>query len=290
VRDDRNNPSGESAWLGGPLLARVALAGLSAWALVGLGDIATAIAQNRPDAWIAVATAVVVLVAALISSVAGCAFAALAGGALAYLDSDPVSVVRTIVVCSLAIQLYGVWKLRASIRWQRVLVPLLGAVFTLPLGVWLLVRLDAASYAGGLGVFLVVYGLHLLLHREMRMRHGGAWTGTFAGALGGLAGGLAGLPGAPVTIWCSMRGWDKQQQRAVYQPFILVMQLLTMACLHWQVPLDAHAAQAIAFVPFAVFGAIGGLAVYQRLTNRQFRVTTSAMLVVSGAGLLARTL
>ena len=43
-----------------------------------------------------------------------------------------------------------------------------------------------------------------------------------------------------MTIWCSMRGWDKQQQRAVYQPYILAMQLLTIICLHWLAPSRAR--------------------------------------------------
>ncbi len=87
-----------------------------------------------------------------------------------------------------------------------------------------------------------------------------------------------------------MRGWDKQQQRAVYQPFILVMQLLTIVCLHWLAPSDAPPARDLAFVPFAVFGAIGGLALYQRMTNKQFQMATSALLLFSGVGLLVRTL
>lgn len=290
MTDDRHGMGGASAWSSSPVLPRVALVATSAWACVGLGDIASAIAESRPDAWTTVITAVVVMIAALVSSVAGFAFAAIAGGALAYLESDPVSMVRTIVVCSFAIQLYGVWKLRASIRWRPVLPLLLGGMATLPIGVWLLVRLDVSSYATGLGLFLVAYGVYLLLRDETRILRGGTWTGIVAGALGGLTGGLAGLSGASVTIWCSMRGWDKHQQRAVYQPFILIMQLLTIACLHWHTPFDAHAAREFAFVPFAVIGAIGGLAVYQRLTNRQFQVATSALLLVSGAGLLARTL
>ena len=99
-----------------------------------------------------------------------------------------------------------------------------------PLGVWLLVRLDASMFAAGLGVFLVAYGGSRLMRRETRVVRGGAWTAVVAGALGGLTGGLAGLPGPRVTIWCSRRGWDKQQQRAVYQPYILVMQALTLVC------------------------------------------------------------
>ena len=36
---------------------------------------------------------------------------------------------------------------------------------------------------------------------------------------------LPDCPGSFVTIWCSMRGWDKLRQRATYQPFILAMQV-----------------------------------------------------------------
>lgn len=286
----RQAPGSSEGVLGSPLLARAALLALSTWAVAEFGSIAAAIAESRPDAWLTIGTALVVMICALVSSIAGFAFAALAGCALAYFKLDPVSAVRTIVVCSTAIQLYAVWKLRESIRWRPLWPLLAGGASTLPLGVWLLVRLDASSFAAGLGLLLIGYGGFSLLRRETRVVRGGLWTAAIAGALGGLTGGLAGLPAPSVTIWCSMRGWDKQRQRALYQPYILVMQLLTMLCLSWQAPPAAHAAHDLAFVPFALFGAIGGLAVYQRLTNRQFQTATSALLLVSGAGLLARAL
>ena len=53
-----------------------------------------------------------------------------------------------------------------------------------------------------------------------------------AGALGGITGPLAAFPGAGVTIWCGMRGWDKVEQRAVYQPYILIMQLIGVSTLY----------------------------------------------------------
>jgi uncharacterized membrane protein YfcA len=276
--------------LGSPLLARLALVALSAGPSSKPGDIATAIGESRPDAWMTIGTAAVVLVSALVSSIAGFAFAAIAGCALAYFKMDPASAVRTIVVCSLAIQLYAVWKLRESIRWHRLWPLIFGGASTLPVGVWLLLRLDASMFAAGLGGLLVAYGGFSLMRRETRVVRGGPWTAAVAGALGGLTGGLAGLPGPMVTIWCSRRGWDKQQQRAVYQPYILVMQALTLVCLRWQAPTVVQATQDLMFVPFALFGAIGGLALYQRLSQRQFHAVTSALLFVSGAGLLARAL
>ncbi len=273
-----------------PLMARAGLVAVSIWAMLAFGGIASAIAENRQDAWVTIGTAAVVLLSALLSSIVGFAFSAIAGSALAYFKLDPVSAVRTIVFCSCAIQLYAVWKLRASIRFRPLWPLLLGGAFTVPLGVWLLVRIDASIYAAALGLFLVGYGGYVLMRREPRVAPGGRWTAAMAGALGGLSGGLAGLPGVSVTIWCSRRGWDKHQQRAVFQPYILAMQLLTMVCLRWQLPIGVQVIQDLAFVPFALFGAIGGLALYQRLNNAQFHRATSALLLVSGVGLLARTL
>ena len=95
-------------------------------------------------------------------------------------------------------------------------------------------------------------------------------------------------PGLVVTIWCSMRGWDKEQQRAVYQPFILAMQLVTVACLAWSAPAQSDVLRDASFVPFALLGAMGGFALYRRMTTRQFHSAVSLLLIVSGAGLLAR--
>jgi len=129
-----------------------------------------------------------------------------------------------------------------------------------------------------------------VFRRDGRIVRGSASADAIAGALGGLAGGLAGLPGAFVTIWCSMRGWDKLRQRAVYQPYILVMQIVTIVCLRWQRPDHAHAFGDLRFVPFALIGGIVGFALYQRMTNRQFHAAVSALLLVSGLGLLSRSL
>src|SRR4051794_40708525 len=67
-----------------------------------------------------------VLLAALVSSIAGFAFAAIAGSALAYLQFEPVQAVMTMALCSIAMQTYAVWQLRASIRW-RGLAPMIAA-------------------------------------------------------------------------------------------------------------------------------------------------------------------
>jgi uncharacterized membrane protein YfcA len=234
------------------------------------------------------AVAAVVLLAALVSSIAGFAFAALAGSALAYLRFDPVQAVMTMALCSIAIQGYAVWRLRAAIRW-RALAPMLAAgALSTPLGVALLVHIDAKLHAAVLGIIVTGYGTYTLLRREPRAVKGTAWRDALAGAVGGVVGGLSSAPGLAVTIWCSMRDLDKEQQRAIYQPYILAMQFVTVTCLVLNAPLQADALRDASFVPFALLGAIVGFALYRRLTVRQFKAAVSVLLIASGAGLLAR--
>jgi uncharacterized membrane protein YfcA len=277
-------------WLCSALCARAAVAALVVWALVASGHIAGAFVDAPDDAWVAIATAAAVLIAALVSSIAGFAFSALAGSALANLGMDPLRAVQSMAVCSIAIQLYGVWKVRDSIHWRSLWPMLAAGAVTIPLGVWLLVRIDGLVYAAGLGAFLVGYGAYTLLRREARVVRGGAWRDAVAGALGGITGGLASFPGAFVTIWCSMRGWDKLRQRAIYQPYILAMQIATIICLRWQSPTRLSVGDDLSLVPFALLGALGGLAVFQRLSSRQFQVAVGMLLAVSGVGLLARAI
>ena len=278
------------AWLDGPLFKWSALTVLALWALVDFGNIANAIAEQRQDAWMASATAAVVLLAALVSSIAGFAFSALAGSALAYLKMDPLHAVQTMVVCSTASQLYAVWKIRDSIRWGPLWPMLAAGVVTVPLGVWLLRHVDASFYGIGLGVFLTIYGFYVVMRQEQRVLRGNPWIDAAVGALGGITGGLAGFPGSFVTIWCSMRGWDKLQQRAAYQPYILTMQIVTIACLWCQSSAHTSVMQNLTFVPFALLGAIAGFAAFQRMSNDQFHRAVSILLIVSGVGLLARAL
>jgi len=259
--------------------APAAAALLVAWVIhasVGLTDHAAAIAAT-------------VAGAAFVASIVGFAFAALAGSAFAYLRVEPVHAVHTIVVCSIAIQFYAVWKIRRAIRWRPLLPMIVAGSLTAPLGVWLLRHVDGSLYALGLGVFLSVYGGYTVLRRACRARPASRCVDIVVGALGGVTAGLAGLPGPAVTIWCSPRGLDKLQQRATYQPFILAMQFVVLYCLH-RYDTSTMSAEDLAFVPSALLGGIAGFALFERMTGRQFHAMTSLLLVVSGIGLLTRAI
>jgi uncharacterized membrane protein YfcA len=263
---------------------------LGAWCVIQSAAMTASAAAHSPAAWNDLETAAVILVASTIASVAGFAFAALAGIGLAFVTHEPVHVVHTIVLCSIATQLYAVWQLRAQIRLRAMAAMLLGGAVTVPWGTWLLLHVHATTYRLGLGTFLIAYGAFSVARSP---RPGVPTTPSrdaIAGALAGFVGGLTAFPGALMTIWCSLRGIDKTAQRAIYQPFILAMQVVTALSLHALAGARVGGQHDLRFVVFAIAGAAMGFAWFRRLSAGQFRVALNVLLIVSGIGLLTTAL
>ena len=240
--------------------------------------------------WSIVVPLAMVLVASAVSSIIGFAFSALCGALLFHVIDSPVYAVQVMIVCSIAIQMFGVAALWHSIDWRSLPVFLIGGLPGVPVGAYLLTHLPTGAYRSILGGLLIAYGTWLLLRRPTRALRTGPFADACVGFLGGLTGGLAGFPGASVTIWCGLKGWDKTRQRGVFQPFILCMQPVSLIVIYLMRPASASAAQldwkTLAFVPAALLGAWFGLRIFRRLSDRQFEIAVNALLILSGLGLI----
>ena len=233
---------------------------------------------------------IAVFAASTVSSIAGFAFSALCGALLFHLMDTPVYAVHVMIVCSIAIQMLSVATLWRTIDWRCLAVFLIGGLLGVPAGVYLLLHLPTTTYRTVIGSLLIIYGSYLLLRPPARSLRLGRVSDVCAGFLGGITGGLAGFPGAFVTIWCGLKGWDKARQRGVYQPFILSMQPVTLITIQLMRPASSVQAQldwkVFAFVPAALLGAWFGLRIFKRLSDRQFELVVNALLIASGIGLV----
>ena len=236
------------------------------------------------------ASLIAVLAASTVSSIAGFAFSALCGALLFHTIESPVYAVEVMTICSITIQMLSVAALWRSIDWRSLPIYLLGGVLGVPAGVYLLLNLHAGVYRGVIGGLLIAYGGYLLLRRRTWSLRTAPLSDACAGFLGGLTGGLAAFPGAFVTIWCGLKGWDKSRQRGVYQPFILSMQPVTLIAIYLMRPASSTAApmdwKVLVFVPPALLGTWFGLNIFKRLSDRQFELAVCALLVFSGIGLI----
>jgi hypothetical protein len=259
--------------------AAVLLAMLVYWLAVAGGD------PTQQSLWIALA----VFAASVVSSVAGFAFSAICGAMLLHLVDDPVHGVQIMMVCSIAGQSMMVWSLRRDIDWRQVSVFLAGAAFGLPLGVMALLALKA-KFGIAIGLLVILYAVIMLVRPSGRLRVQNPLLDALVGFLGGITGGAAAFPGAFVTIWCGLKGWSKERQRALYQPFILIAQIAALVLLQAMsassgkplgVGLDS-----LTCVPAMLLGTVLGLAFFRRLNDRQFQIAVNLLLIVSGASLV----
>jgi uncharacterized membrane protein YfcA len=239
----------------------------------------------------AIATVAAVGFAAVVSGIAGFAFSAICGAILFQFRHDTVGVVQIMLICSLANQVLNVWLLRRDLHWGRLSPFVLGGLVGVPLGVWLLLHLDAHNFKFSLGTLLVFYGGAMLVRRPMTLTHVLRGSDLSAGLIGGLIGGFSATPGATVAIWCGMKPWDKLHQRAVLQPYILCMQVVALIAIP---ALHGHAGPSIAIppvtwvcVPVGMLGTWWGMALFKRMTDRQFAKAVNVLLIVSGIGLVA---
>ncbi len=185
-------------------------------------------------------------------------------------------------------QLIGAFSVRRGFVAASVLPFIAGGLAGLPLGLYLLPRLDVAMFKGLLGLLLVVLcPLLFFAARLPRMTHGGRLADALAGAAGGAMGALGGFTGVVPTLWCTLRGFEKDIQRAVIQNFNLAMLTVTFVSYVATGIVTAKMIPLFALVaPAMLIPSLLGARLYLGIGAGQFRKLVLGLLSASGVALL----
>ncbi len=189
-------------------------------------------------------------------------------------------------------QLLAVFTVRRGFSLANVLPFIAGGLAGLPLGLWLLPRLDVPLFRALLGGLLVVWcPLMLMAPRLPRIQRGGRLGDAVSGVAGGVMGGLGGFTGAIPTLWCTLRGFDKDTQRAVIQNFNLAMLTVTfVAYLAGGIVTRDMLPMILLVLPAMLLPALIGMRVYIGISEVAFRRIVLWLLTASGVALLSAAL
>jgi len=205
----------------------------------------------------------------------------------------PLQTATLIIAFGLVVQGISVWKLRHALRWSRLLPFLAGGAVGVPLGVAILGWARPDHVRIGIGVFLVLYSISGLVRPPIKpFGRAGAPADATVGFLNGILGGLTGLAGILTTIWCGLRGWPKDEQRAVFQPIGVAIFAMSAAWLGAKggIPTDDTVWLFILGLPVLLAGTWLGLTLYGRLDEAGFRKIVLVLLLVSGIALVVPAL
>jgi uncharacterized membrane protein YfcA len=227
--------------------------------------------------------------AAVVAGLGGFAFG-IVGAAIWLYILTPLQTATLIMGLGLVVQGYSVWKLRHALSWRRLTPLLIGTTLGVPLGVFMLGHADPRYLRVGTGAILVLFSLYGLLRPTITPIKRAALEGDLgAGFLNGVVGGATGLAGIVTVIWSQLRGWTKDQQRAVFQPVGVATFAMSAAWLGGQGSISHDIIWLfVAALPVLLAGTWLGLKLYGSLDEAQFRKLVLLLLLASGATLLIR--
>lgn len=188
-------------------------------------------------------------------------------------------------------QLLAAFTVRRGFELGRVGPFIAGGLLGLPIGLWLLPRIDAVMFRAFVGGLLAIWcPLMLLSSRLPHIRFGGRVADGIAGAIGGGMGPLGGFTGAVPTLWCTLRGYERDVQRSVVQNFNLAMLAVTMASYVATGLVTKPMLPWMAVVaPSLLLPALAGMKVYVGISPQAFRNIVLGLLTASGIAMLANS-
>ncbi len=228
--------------------------------------------------------------AALVVGSAGFAFAIIVTGVWIYV-LPPAQIVLLAAVCATLLHIASIWRFRREIEFRLLWPFVLGGVLGVPLGVLALQRLDAALFRHVFGAFMIAYSCYMLWRPHfpvVRLSSNQARIADgMVGWVSGILGGFALLHGTLPTIWCSLRGWDKQRSRCVYQPYILITGIVVMLCVGLNIDIDRTQLMLplAAALPAMALGLWAGMRVFSVISEEHFRRLVLWLILASGISL-----
>jgi len=231
------------------------------------------------------------IVAGFVQGLSGFAFGLVALSFWAWV-LDPRLAATLSVFGALTGQLLAAFTVRRGFNLKTLLPFVLGGLAGIPLGVYLLPLLDMNWLKAILGTLLVLWCPAMLLSRQLpRVTAGGRAADGVVGFAGGIMGGLGGFTGTLPTLWCTLRGYERDVQRSVVQNFNLSMLLVTMGTYVGTGIVTRDMLPMFAIVaPAMLIPTLLGTRVYIGISDLRFRQIVLNLLTVSGIALLASSL
>jgi uncharacterized membrane protein YfcA len=225
--------------------------------------------------------------ASFVAGLAGFAFGLVAMAIWLHLLT-PTQTAILIMFYALIVQGYAVWKLRRALKPRRLLPFVVGGLVGVPLGLELLWMAPAASMRVGIGVFMVAFSLYNLFKPTIAPLKGERpFADGSIGVLSGIIGGATGLATILPTIWSTLRGWPKDEQRAVFQPVGVALFFTMAVWLGGTGTIDGATFRLFLIgLPAVLAGTWAGLRLYGRLDEAGFRRVVLVLLLVAGLALI----
>ncbi len=200
----------------------------------------------------------------------------------------PIVAAPLALVCSVTTQVLTFPAIRHAIDVRRLMPYVAAGLLGVPLGVMALPHVPVAAFKLGVGILMVVAcALLLAIHNRRPLEWGGRAADAGIGFAGGVLGGVASLSGILPTLWAELRGYGKDERRAIFQGynfailgFALVAHIITGVAGRELWPM------ALIALPGTLVGSWIGRRLYDRMDAKRFAKVVLVLLFAAGLSLV----
>jgi uncharacterized membrane protein YfcA len=191
-----------------------------------------------------------------------------------------------VALAGLTLYAANVLRTRRAVDLRRLARLAAGSVLGVPVGVWALAALDERIVKGALGVVLVAYALYTLARPAGLWLRSSRWI-VPAGFLAGCLAGAYNTPGPPVIVYGRLRGWPRDEFRAILQALFLVNGALVVASHVAAGNVTGEVLRLYGVVVAAMgAGVLAGAQLDRLVSPQRFGSLVATMILVLGASLV----
>jgi len=231
--------------------------------------------------WALVAAIIVILIGAMIQGLAGFGFSQFAIPLLVmFIISD--ELIPIMVVLSLFLNLMMIHDLRKDVQVRRIWPLMLGGLFGIPLGTYLLLVADADDIKVLIGALILIFGLAQLFDIRKQLKNERAAMAP-VGFAGGVLQGSVSMSGPPVILFFSNQGFTKQEFRASLIAFFLFMNIATLPVYLYAGLLTGPVlTSSMVLLPGMLVGTFVGTRLAHRIEENKFKKGVLVLVIIFG--------
>ena len=216
---------------------------------------------------------------ALIQGAVGFGLGLFSMGVLAMLL--PISdAVVTVAILGLFTTGLNLWTVRKDVVWRETWPILVTTVPATIAGTILLANLPVAILRRGVAVMILLgCGATIWSGETDRLRGPFPWA-YVAGLVGGVFGGALNVGGPPGVVYTLLRGWDKERSKAILSAYLCASSVVRLP-MHF---VTGNATpqvlrRSLIVLPFSLAATYLGTRLFQRMSNRIFRLAALILLM-----------
>ena len=167
-------------------------------------------------------------------------------------------------------------KLKEHIVWQDVKLPIIIRYITLPIGIWILYKLNTLDTTlikqiVGL-ILLLIIALDMFVSFEYKEKISILWT-ILAFSISGVMLGMLGMGGPAIVVWLMMHNWSAKRVRAFITTVFLFASPVQIALLYWQFSSSSKESflWGLWATPIVILGALIGVMIGNKFDRLKLR-------------------